>query len=604
MSFLAPVWLALGALVAVPLVLHLMRRRVESRREFPAVRYLVRAEKENVRRLRLRNLLLMILRALAVAFLAMAAARPIGSLLGAGHVPTAMAIVLDNSMSSGVVVNGVPLLDQFKSVARRILQGAGASDQVWVVTAAGVAAGGARQTVMDALDGAEPIGGRGDLGAAVTHAASLVLSARLPASVVVVLTDAQASQWTDDVSPGNVRVVVYSPPGEAPANRGVSLAEPRPPRWSPSGTLLVRASGADSVTFRVTLGDRTVSRGLLRGNDEYLVRAEPPDRGWIAGSVELAPDELRGDDIRYFAVWAGDAPAVSVNPSAGLFAQEAVDALVQNQLVRRGNGIALAPVEAASSLPALLLAPSDPVRVGAANRVLEQLGVPWRLGDVRKDETLAHGPGLEGTPVRMRYRLTATPGAGSDTLATAGEDAWIVAGENWVLVASPLTVEATGLPIRTGFLPWLTGLLTQRLAHEGALVLHADPGGPVRIPDGVTGLESGDGQVSPLPAGGVAPLRAGIWFLRRGDERIGALVVNPEPDESLLGRLSVNDVASRIRVRSVDATQAADEVAPAAFDSSAGRPLQLILLLLALACLAVEMVIVHRAEPRGQRKAA
>lgn len=76
MSFLAPLWLALSAAVAVPLILHLMRRRVETRRDFPAARYLLRAEKENIRTLRLRNLLLMVLRALAILFLALAAARP------------------------------------------------------------------------------------------------------------------------------------------------------------------------------------------------------------------------------------------------------------------------------------------------------------------------------------------------------------------------------------------------------------------------------------------------------------------------------------------------------------------------------------------------
>src|SRR5687767_149056 len=83
-SFLAPIWLVLTAAVAVPLFLHLLRRRIEIRREFPAARYLLRAEKENVRRLKLRNMLLMLLRTLALLFLALAAARPIAALLGSG----------------------------------------------------------------------------------------------------------------------------------------------------------------------------------------------------------------------------------------------------------------------------------------------------------------------------------------------------------------------------------------------------------------------------------------------------------------------------------------------------------------------------------------
>jgi hypothetical protein len=45
MEFLAPAWLAAAAAIAVPLLLHLMRRRIGSRIDFPAVKYLARAER-------------------------------------------------------------------------------------------------------------------------------------------------------------------------------------------------------------------------------------------------------------------------------------------------------------------------------------------------------------------------------------------------------------------------------------------------------------------------------------------------------------------------------------------------------------------------------
>src|SRR5688500_20145432 len=184
----------------------------------------------------------------------------------------------------------------------------------------------------------------------------------MPASTVFLLTDGQASKWQGDLSLGDVRVVAWAPTGGTPFNRAVTMAEPRPPRWSPKGTVLVGASGADSVTFRVTLGGRTSARGLLRGSDEQVVRLEPPERGWGAGTVDLAPDELRGDDERHFAVWVGDAPAVSVLPGAGAFVREAVDALVQSALVTRGSAIEVGAVDEVTRLPALLIAPSDPVR--------------------------------------------------------------------------------------------------------------------------------------------------------------------------------------------------------------------------------------------------
>ena len=104
MSFLAPLYLMLAGAVAIPLFLHLRRRRIENKVDFPAVRYLERAEKENVRQLKVRNLLLMFLRIAAVLAIAFAAARPIGAFFGAGHVPSALAMKAASSPASSMQV--------------------------------------------------------------------------------------------------------------------------------------------------------------------------------------------------------------------------------------------------------------------------------------------------------------------------------------------------------------------------------------------------------------------------------------------------------------------------------------------------------------------
>src|ERR1700674_1639869 len=128
MSFLAPVYLLLAAGIAVPLLIHLMRRRIGARVDFPAARYLARAEKEHSRTLKIRNLLLMLLRVLALLAIATAAARPVAGRGGSGPAPRALAIVFDNSLSSSVVVNGRPLLDQFRAMARDVVANATPAD--------------------------------------------------------------------------------------------------------------------------------------------------------------------------------------------------------------------------------------------------------------------------------------------------------------------------------------------------------------------------------------------------------------------------------------------------------------------------------------------
>ena len=76
LSFLSPLFLVGLAAAAIPIAIHLFYRRTEPVIEFAAMRYLRRAPVEQSRHRRLRELLLLALRALALALLACAFARP------------------------------------------------------------------------------------------------------------------------------------------------------------------------------------------------------------------------------------------------------------------------------------------------------------------------------------------------------------------------------------------------------------------------------------------------------------------------------------------------------------------------------------------------
>src|SRR5690606_32246431 len=146
-NFLTPWALLLGVAAAVPLLLHLLRRRSGERVEFPALRYLLRAEREHAREVRLRNLLLLLVRIAMVLALAAALARPIGPLPGLGHPPTAVAIVLDNSASTVAVVGGTTLLEQEKRAARALLASARDADRITLVTFDGAVRSGSPEAL-------------------------------------------------------------------------------------------------------------------------------------------------------------------------------------------------------------------------------------------------------------------------------------------------------------------------------------------------------------------------------------------------------------------------------------------------------------------------
>lgn len=598
MSLLEPFYLLLAGAAAVPLLLHLMRRKIQARVDFPAVRYLARAEKENIRKIKMRNLLLMLLRIATVLILAFAAARPLGAFFGAGHVPTAMAVVLDNSLSTSAIVDGEPLLARLRALADEAASAATSSDRIWLVTADGSVVGGSRDAVREGIQRTDAFAGRGDLSAAVARAAGLVSGAGLSARQVVVVTDGQATTWSEPVSSGGVRFSLLSPPSEPALNRAVVEADARPSRWTPRGAVVTRATMPDSATYRIALGDLRLASGTVRGGEDITIHATPESRGWQSGVVELEPDELRGDDARYFAVWVGAAPQVRADPSAGQFVRTAIEAMAQNQRVAMGSDVVIAPADQVSALPALIIAPSDAVRLGAANRSLERLGVPWRFGQMRREETIVRGDRFAGTRVSLRYPLQAQAGAAADTIAVAGGDPWIVAGDGYVIIASPLDPGATDLPVSASFVPWLGDVIAQRLAGDATAIIETVPKGLVRLPGGAEGIEAPDGQVSPVASSSQveAPARPGVYFVRRGEARIGALVVNAEPEESDLRRLPIESLRDRIRGRDVLVTSDVEAWKRSLFDAGSRRPLQVPLIVLALLLLAAETFLVRRSE--------
>lgn len=600
MSFLAPLYLLLGGAVAVPLLIHLLRRRIGLRVEFPAARYLARAERENSRTLRIRNLLLMLLRVVALLAIVTAAARPVARWLGSGHAPTAVAIVIDNSLSSSAVVNGRPLLDQFKSMAADVISSATSTDRLWLVTIDGHVSGGTPSVLRDEINRLEPIAGAGEPGPALSRAATVVRGAGLDARQIALLTDGQRSEWDQLPSVGDAQLLIYAPSTPPPSNRAVVLAEARPVRWTPRGTVAARILSHDSTTYRVGLNGRTFARGTAAPNEEVIVRAAPPERGWVAGTVEIEADELAADNVRYFATWIGAAPGVAASPGVGPFVKDAIDVLRGSERVVDGHDIAVVGGDELTTLPALITAPIDPVKVGAANRALERAGVPWRFGERRAGDATVRGTGFDGVTTSVRYDLVAQAGAVAETLAVVGRDPWIVAGPRYVVIGSPLAPDATNFPVRASFVPWLGGVLTERLVGEPGQVITATPGARLPRPRWADAMEGSTGQRTPLGETLDVPLHAGTYFLTRGDRRVGAVVVNAPPTESVLDRYSANELRARFQAGRALVTNNPGTWRATAFRGASRRSLIEPALLLALLMLVIEAIVIGA---RGRRAA-
>jgi hypothetical protein len=201
---------------------------------------------------------------------------------------------------------------------------------------------------------------------------------------------------------------------------------------------------------------------------------------------------------------------------------------------------------------------------------------------------------LDGVAVRWRYPLVASPASGApgaaatDTVAMAGAAPWMVAGPGYVLVGSPVDVDATDLPLRADFVPAVRQLVSRRLGADGGVVAVA-PGGSVAVPEGITAVEGVDGVVRPVTGRRwTAPSQAGVAFFRRAEARVGAVEVNPEREESMLQGGTGTALGAAWRGTTVETPATGEAWGRRVLAQGAGYALVLPLLLLALAALVVD----------------
>ena len=225
MSFLFPAFLIGGLAVAVPIVLHLLRREHLPRVPFSDIRFLQAARVEQTRRRRLRERLLLALRVAALLLLAFAFARPFLSDAAAPD-RAATVVLVDTSFS----LSAPGQWAQVRAQALEAIAAAPADHLVGVVafndTARVVAdLAGARAAARAAVEALSP-GVHGTRYRVGLAAASALVGLR--AGRIVVVTDLQASGW--DLGAGaislevDVEIRAVAPPASNLAVVGIEPA--------------------------------------------------------------------------------------------------------------------------------------------------------------------------------------------------------------------------------------------------------------------------------------------------------------------------------------------------------------------------------------------
>jgi hypothetical protein len=430
-NFGAPAVLWALPLVAVPVIIHLIQRRRYQRVDFAAMEFLRRAIKRLRRRVLLEDILLLVLRTLAVLVAILALAQPGTQQAPAwlGRSARTEILILDASLSMNHRSADNSAYERAVGLAERQLSESGAAHGARAaVIRAGIRAerlaAGDPIAARAALRQASAAGfGRADFAGAFETALRTAedLGTGAPPRVTV-FSDLQATAWnlaTENL-PALARLAQAGIPVEivnvgAATRNNVALVALGVPgsRWIAGETVDVLAQirnfGADAIEVRAEClldGDPVATETLRLGPGvatDWIVALLPAQPGVRAAEIRLAHDALAEDDARAVSFEVADALDVMLvgEPTSRDHAPGVYDALFH--YVDLGEG---APLRPRWVLPAAL----EPRTLAEVEIVV--LADPGELGAVAGEALsafLARGGGV---------LIALGPRTGEDELAT------------------------------------------------------------------------------------------------------------------------------------------------------------------------------------------
>jgi aerotolerance regulator-like protein/VWA domain-containing protein len=255
MSFLTPLFLLGLAGVAVPVIIHLIQRERRNVVQFPSLMFLQRIPYQSVRRRRIRNWPLLLLRLAALALIVAAFARPFlrRQTLAAAAAGGAREVVVmvDRSYSMGYGDRWA----RATAAARKAVAGIGQSDKASIVFFASNAEVALRSAsdhgrLDAALLTAKPGFAATRLGPALKLAGSITSESSLPRREVILISDFQRTGWQ--------------------GAEGVRL---------PDGVALTAVPIGDAETSNVSVTPVSMQRSTFSGQDRVTVTGGAVNHG-------------------------------------------------------------------------------------------------------------------------------------------------------------------------------------------------------------------------------------------------------------------------------------------------------------------------------------
>ena len=206
-GFTSPLWLwGLGSL-AVPIAIHLWRRQNPRVQLWAPMQFLREVVNRHARRVRLESLLVLLVRCLLLALLAIAVARPFvtgSSSVGDSTPHRHRVLLIDGSLSMSTRVGDATRMDRARQLAREIVLSSGAGDTFNLCRIGNAVSpviirrpAHDREDVLREIDRLPQLDDAGDLASSLRQVQDLLSEASANEIVeLFVISDFQATQWS------------------------------------------------------------------------------------------------------------------------------------------------------------------------------------------------------------------------------------------------------------------------------------------------------------------------------------------------------------------------------------------------------------------------
>ncbi|MBD3285634.1 hypothetical protein GF359_04170 [candidate division WOR-3 bacterium] len=612
-SFASPWFLLLTPIALGPLVLHLLSRRKMRRTEFSSLFFLRKLRERRFRWLKLRDILLLILRTLFLAFLVLALSRPVWK----GRFPVRLTradlvLVLDDSYSTSA--RFAEITETAERLSGELTSGSGLSiltpsGVIWDTLLQDISVSG-WETRLQNLQASQS--GR-DLEDAWKQALSMLEKSKTSNKRIAFVSDGQARALdflkTAPI-PSDIEVYCFTDRAEPPANVSILSTRLYPayplPGEDQALKVIVKATENNAQANLEVFTDsklrerRTVSAG--RESREFLfnlpqdaekIRSEidtdsipADDRRFVhgagAGKLKVALVAGQDSDLLSLGLRAGgglEVRQVSASSAAGVSPQTH-DLIVWDDVYRPSV------IDAVTSrgLPVFVLLGEDAEDIPRVFRMLEEspakgfeiMASSWLFSDLSVEDI---------REIKFSKYLRLEPEGGNTVLSFSGGDPMIIAdtSRNIYYSAVQFTPEHTNLVYRAIFPVFIQRLATFAAGQRKGNEFYIGDTLKVRVPTGEPMFVE-----TPELHYEITPKPADQGFLvefantqKPGFYTIGTetFVVNPDPRES-----------SPEKIRPAELEERGIKVFP--LGASTPVKLWLPLLILAAICLAAELLFI------------